>query len=53
MGFPFSIPHVVSVFPLDRRKKWETGLGEGGDGGCTEGQKIEQRYVAMGDGELG
>jgi hypothetical protein len=22
-------------------------------GRCTEGQEIEQRYVAMGDGELG
>jgi len=35
-------------------EKRGTGSGMGGDGGrCTEGQKIEQRYVAMGDGELG
>jgi len=28
------------------------GSGEGGDKGCTEGQKIQQRYVAMEDVEL-
>ena len=29
------------------------GSWMGGDGRCTEGQEIEQRYVVMGDGKLG
>jgi hypothetical protein len=40
---------------LERKREGERGeeSGMAGDIRCTEGQEIEQRYVAMGDGELG
>jgi hypothetical protein len=47
---------------LGRNRRWieEKGAGGGGrirfgrrQGRCTKGPEIEQRFVAMGDGELG